>query len=316
MKNVSFIIPNYNGENTIGKTIDSIQKQRYKDEIEIIVIDDKSKDKSFKVISKYRKIQLIKNKKNLGLAKSLNKAIKISKYDLLCIVWCDCVLVGNDWLDKMIKAYDSNKKAGAIGSKLIIPKEYWDKFSFYDKVVLVKDYETSLNNKQKEGRPTLFNKKLLFEAGLYDDKKFRIAGEDTDLIWKIQRRGYKFITAPVNMLHLHGFYNLSFKKQLLNKALPLAEASGVNFAKHGIKSLPSKYWNPISSTILYLSLFIPYINIISLILILFSVTTYTIKVFKYARDPKIIFVPIFKILKDILTVIGFWKGFITKKQEF
>ena len=76
---------------------------------------------------------------------------------------------------------------------------------------------------------------------MYDDKKFRIAGEDTDLRWKIQKLGYQLITSPVNILHLHGFYNLSFKDQLLKKALPLAEASGVNFAQHVVKSFSNKY---------------------------------------------------------------------------
>jgi len=316
MQNVSFIIPNYNAENTIDKCIESVQKQKYSEKIEIIVIDDRSTDNSLQVISKYKNIKLIKNEKNLGLASSLNKAIKLSKYNTLCILWCDCILVNNNWLNEMVKTYNKNKNVGAISSKLIIPKEYWNEFSFYDKVILVKDYEVSLKNKQKEGRPSLFNKKLLFKMGLYDDKTFRIAGEDTDLIWKIKEHDYKVINANTEILHLHGFYNLSFKKQLLKKALPLAEASGVNFSKHGLKILPSRYWNPITSTILYLTLLIPYINIISSILIILLISAYTFKVAKYVKDKRIIIVPLFKFLKDIITIIGFWKGFITRKQEF
>lgn len=315
MQNVSFIIPNYNAKSTIDKCIESIQKQRYKGKIEIIIVDDYSKDDSLKVISRYKKVRLIKNKKNLGLAKSLNKAIKKARYNLLCIIWCDCILENENWLNEMVKTYNENKNC-FVGSKLIIPKEYWDKFSFYDRVILVKDYENSLSNKQKEGRPTLFSKKLLIKVGLYDDKTFRISGEDTDLVWKIKKIGYKLITSPVNILHLHGFYNLSFKKQLINKALPLAEASGVNFFRHGTKSLSGKFWNPVTSTILYISLLIPYINIASLALILFLILMYTLKVFKYVKGLRIIFVPFFKLFKDIITIFGFWKGFITRKQEF
>ena len=181
---------------------------------------------------------------------------------------------------------------------------------------MVKDYEISLKNKQKEGRPTLFSKKILIKLGLYDARTFRIAGEDTDLRWKIQNSGYKLITAPVNVLHLHGFYNLSFKKQLLNKALPLAEASGVNFARYGIKSFPSKYWNPLTSTLLYLLLLIPIINILAFITILLLISSYALKVLKYVKDKKIVILPFFKLAKDIITIFGFWKGFITKKQEF
>ncbi|MEK6834673.1 MAG: glycosyltransferase [Nanoarchaeota archaeon] len=315
MQNISFIIPNYNAESIIGNAIESIQKQKYKGKIEIVVIDDKSTDNSLNIISKY-KVKLIKNEKNLGLAKSLNEAIKAAKYDLIAIIWCDCILENDSWLNKMIKIYNSNENVAAICSKLIIPKEYWNKFSFYDKIVLTKDYEVSLKNKRRKGRPSLFNKKLLLRIGLYDDKAFRISGEDTDMRCKLEDMGYKFITAPVNILHLHGFYNLSFKKQLFNKALPLAEASGVNFRRHGLKSFASKYWNPITSTILYFSLLTPHINLISLVLILFLAIVYTIKVLKYSIDIRIIFVPTFKILKDMITIFGFWKGFITGKQEF
>lgn len=315
MKNVSFIVPNYNGGNTIKKCIESIQKQKYKGKIEIIAIDDKSTDNSLKVISKY-KVKLIKNKENLGLAKSLNKAIKASKYDLISIIWCDCVLEDNTWLNEMVKVYNSEEKVGYVGSRLIIPKEDWNKFSFYDKIVMIKDYENSLKNNQKDGRPSLFNKNLLLNLGLYDDKTFRIAGEDTDMKWRIIKKGYKIKTADANILHLHGFYNLSLKKQLFNKALPLAEATGVNFAKHGIKSLPNKYWNPITSTILYFSLLIPYIKIISLVLIIFLLASYTLKVYKYVKGSKTIIVPFFKLFKDLITIFGFWKGFLTRKQEF
>ena len=79
MKNVSFIIPNYNAEKTIDKVIDSILVQDYKKgKIEIIVIDDKSKDKSLEILKKYKKkIKLLINKNNLGEVKSTNKGIKI-----------------------------------------------------------------------------------------------------------------------------------------------------------------------------------------------------------------------------------------------
>ena len=181
-----------------------------------------------------------------------------------------------------------------------------------------KDPYYEIYNRTLEGMDGIItcSKKSLFEVGLYDNKTFRIAGEDTDLRWKLQNKGYKLITTKVNILHLHGFYRLSFKEQLLNKALPLGEAIGVNFRKYGTKSFSSRYWNPISLTILYLFLILPYINIASFIIIAALALIYTIKVFKYSKDIKIIFVPFFKIAKDIITTIGFWKGFITKKQEF
>src|SRR3990167_3030345 len=98
MKNVSFIIPSYNTGQTIGKSIQSILNQKYKGKIEIVVIDDCSTDNSVNLIKKFKKIRLVQNKTNLGLAKTLNKGIKSSKYELISIVWGDCVLRTNNWL--------------------------------------------------------------------------------------------------------------------------------------------------------------------------------------------------------------------------
>jgi len=72
---VSIISPVYNRENFIFRFLRSIQNQNFKD-IEIIFIDDCSKDKSVKVIEKYqekdKRIILIKNKKNKGTLISRN----------------------------------------------------------------------------------------------------------------------------------------------------------------------------------------------------------------------------------------------------
>ena len=83
MKNplVSVIVPAYNAEKTLNKCLDSLLNQTLK-EIEIIVINDKSTDKTREILSSYKdntKIVIIDNKKNLGPAASRNKGIDIAK---------------------------------------------------------------------------------------------------------------------------------------------------------------------------------------------------------------------------------------------
>lgn len=78
---LSVVIPNYNNELTIKNTIDSILKSTYKD-IEIIIIDDKSTDKSVEIINNfYRDNPLVKlyvNNKNEGTFYGRNKGILMS----------------------------------------------------------------------------------------------------------------------------------------------------------------------------------------------------------------------------------------------
>ena len=72
---VSVVIPVYNSEKFLDETISSILNQSY-DNLEILVIDDGSTDDSLKILKKYNdKIKII-SKKNQGLAKSLNTALK------------------------------------------------------------------------------------------------------------------------------------------------------------------------------------------------------------------------------------------------
>lgn len=79
MKKVTLIIPVYNSEKYIGRCLDSILNQSFKD-IDILVINDGSKDESKKIVEeyqlKYDNIKLI-NQENIGVAKTRNKAIKM-----------------------------------------------------------------------------------------------------------------------------------------------------------------------------------------------------------------------------------------------
>ena len=66
---ISVIIPIYNSENTIKSSVESIQSQNFS-KIEIILINDNSKDNSYKIIKNIQKydnrIIIINNKKNRG----------------------------------------------------------------------------------------------------------------------------------------------------------------------------------------------------------------------------------------------------------
>lgn len=319
MKGVSFVIPNYNAERTINKTVNSILKQKSKTKFEIIIIDDKSKDNSLKVIKKFKKnskVKIIENKKNIGLASTLNKGVKLSKYDSIAIIWCDCELISNKWLNKMAKVMDSNPKIAVVRSNLILPKKLWASYDFWNKLLTLDQYIRNLK-KQRFERPTMFRKKVLEELGGYNHKTFRIAGEDTDICLKISKKGYLMPPGKTDILHEHGAYNLSFYNHLFNKALPLAEAGGVNFRINNF-FLGDKIKNGVTYLIMYLLAIFPnpFKGFFTTIIILLAVI-YSLRALYYIKwNFRILLLPFFKISKDLISIFGFWKGFITKKQTF
>lgn len=82
---VGIIIPSYNGRKFIEKTINSCLDQTY-ESISIIIIDDCSTDDTKDLLSIYKgRVTLLFNEDNLGIVKSINRAMEKvnSKYFLL-----------------------------------------------------------------------------------------------------------------------------------------------------------------------------------------------------------------------------------------
>ena len=88
---VSIIMPYYKKSSYVDETVNSILNQTFK-EFEIIIIDDELSEKSSKVLSRIKqldkRINIFKNKKNLGAGQSRNNAINLCRGEY--IAFCDC----------------------------------------------------------------------------------------------------------------------------------------------------------------------------------------------------------------------------------
>lgn len=92
---ISIIIPVYNAEKYIGRCIESVLQQTY-DELEILLIDDGSKDQSAKICDDYgkkdKRIKVV-HKPNGGVSSARNEGIKVAKGTYVSFVDSD------DWLE-------------------------------------------------------------------------------------------------------------------------------------------------------------------------------------------------------------------------
>ena len=82
---VSVILPVYNGENIINRSVDSVLKQTYKD-LELIIVNDGSTDNTAEVLNQIKKTDTrIKcfSKNNGGVSSARNFGINKSNGDLL-----------------------------------------------------------------------------------------------------------------------------------------------------------------------------------------------------------------------------------------
>lgn len=90
---VSICIPLFNAEDYILDTLKSVENQTYKN-IEIIIVDDKSTDKSFGIVLDFIKksifpVILERNDCNLGLAGNWNKTVSFASGKYIKILPCD-----------------------------------------------------------------------------------------------------------------------------------------------------------------------------------------------------------------------------------
>ncbi|MDZ8067242.1 MAG: glycosyltransferase family 2 protein [Nostoc sp. DedQUE08] len=89
---VSVIIPAYNTETYIGKAIESALKQTLTD-IEVIMVDDGSSDKTVEVAKSFtdRRLKVIVNQQNVGAAAARNRAFRAAQGEWIA------VLDSDDW---------------------------------------------------------------------------------------------------------------------------------------------------------------------------------------------------------------------------
>ena len=108
---ISIIITYYKKKIFLEKTLNSIFNQTYQNYELLFVYDDKDRnDLKFvkKCLSKFRNKKLIVNKKNLGVAKSRNTAIKFSKGTYIAFIDSDDIWKKNK-LKKQIQFMQKNK---------------------------------------------------------------------------------------------------------------------------------------------------------------------------------------------------------------
>ncbi|RMD86142.1 MAG: glycosyltransferase family 2 protein, partial [Candidatus Dadabacteria bacterium] len=173
-KGVTVIIPAYNCEKTIGQVLDAITGQRYPN-YEVIVIDDGSTDGTEGIVKKYPDVKYIRNDKNLGLANTLNKGIKLSENELIITLHADCVPQTKDWIAHMVEMVTADEMIGAVSSKYTLPKEIWEKLDFIPKVLFSSWIDQPLgflNNKCD-----IYKKSALSQVGFFGSRYFRVGGE-------------------------------------------------------------------------------------------------------------------------------------------
>lgn len=193
---VSVIIPAYNEESVIDRTIESILNSNYPN-LEVIVIDDGSKDQTPSVVSrKYNTIEkvLLFQKKNGGKASAINLGIRKAKGDIFIAIDADTV-VSPDSISALIRHFSDENIAAVSGNVRVGNKKNllttWQHIEYVTGFNLEKRAFATLNCVPVvPGAIGAWRKQVVEELGYFTDDTL---AEDTDMTLKIIRQGYKVV---------------------------------------------------------------------------------------------------------------------------
>tara|TARA_B100000242_G_scaffold294006_1_gene274162 strand:+ start:1867 stop:2613 length:747 start_codon:yes stop_codon:yes gene_type:complete len=118
---ISVITICLNSEKTIEKTIKSVLEQKYEN-IEYIVIDGGSSDKTLNILHKYRsKISKVTSEKDKGIYDAINKGIKLSTGEIVSVLHSDDYYYNSDVLNDVVSFFSKEKEIDClIGTTIMI----------------------------------------------------------------------------------------------------------------------------------------------------------------------------------------------------
>lgn len=110
-------IPTYNREDMIAATLKSVLAQSL-DDMEVLVIDDRSQDHVFEVASSFRdpRLQVLRNDTNVGLFGNFNRCIELSQGKYLRIL-CNDDRLTPECLAREVAVMEANPSVSLLFSK-------------------------------------------------------------------------------------------------------------------------------------------------------------------------------------------------------
>ena len=198
---ISIIIANYNGVHFLRDCLDSLKSQSYQD-IEILVVDNGSKDESVEFLKEhYPEVKIIQSGENLGFAGANNLGFKKAKGEYILFLNND-TKVDSFCLERLFNRISSKKnEIGVVFGKLLCMDEpkrfdaigsYLTDYGFLYHIGFREIDRGQYDNLKyifsPKGVCFLMPKELLLDIGVFDEDYFSYF-EESDLFWRVWLSG-------------------------------------------------------------------------------------------------------------------------------
>jgi glycosyltransferase involved in cell wall biosynthesis len=234
----SVVICSYNGGSTVEACLSSMARLRYPN-FEVIFVDDGSKDNTQEILRKFPWVRNIRQE-NMGLSHARNVGMNAARGEVVVYTDSDCE-VDEDWLYYLALSLVRGGYAGMGGPNLIPDEDSW----VADCVGLSPGGPTHvmIDDRQAEHVPgcnMAFYTPVLKQINGFDTQ-FRKAGDDVDVIWRIQNLGQAIGFAPAAQVW---HYRRNTVKAYLKQQRGYGEAEALLKYKHPdhFNTLGASHW--------------------------------------------------------------------------
>ena len=183
---ISVVVCSYNGSRTLRDCLEGLERLEYPD-FEVIVVDDGSKDATPQIAKEFR-CRLVSTE-NRGLSSARNTGMRAATGEIVAYT-DDDARPDPHWLYYLADAFRRGSDAGVGGPNIVPPGDGWIAQCVAASPggpahVLLSDREAE----HIPGCNMAFRKSAL-EAIDGFDVRYRTAGDDVDLCWRLMERGF------------------------------------------------------------------------------------------------------------------------------
>jgi O-antigen biosynthesis protein len=196
---ISVVVCSYNGSRTIGECLEGLERLEYPD-YEVIVVDDGSTDETAALAGAYP-VRLIRTE-NRGLSAARNTGMEAATGEIVAYI-DDDAYPDPHWLTYLAATFRGTTHAGVGGPNLPPPGDGMIAEAVANAPggpihVLLSDTEAE----HIPGCNMAFRKNCLEAIGGFDPR-FRVAGDDVDVCWRLQQQGWTLGFSPAAVVWHH-----------------------------------------------------------------------------------------------------------------
>ena len=211
---ITLVFPLYRTAETVAGLVEGVARQRPLAGTdpggwaEVIFMDDASPDdtaarlrEALRAAPLPIRARVVQNERNLGLSRSLNRALAMVETDYVLTCHGDCRFGSEDYVARAVALLDEHPDVGAVSGQSVADVEAG--LSRAEKVYLAANLMDVFPDGDEglvpvgfaEGRCDAFRMEALRGAGFYDTT-VRTAGEDQILAARMRANGYRLCKAP------------------------------------------------------------------------------------------------------------------------